>query len=254
MPALGRRRIGAAARDAPFEPTKSESITYDAVVFDIDGTLWNASSASAKGWNLGLKSLGMHQRVTAEQMESVAGNTYERCVDILPPGERAKHPELLNVLNKFETEVVTTDGGKFYDGVVDGIIRLAHDYRIFLISNCQEWYLSLFLQSSQLGPALSGADCHGVLSLSKDEMLARMRRNHSLKNPVYVGDTASDAKAAALAGIAFIHVTWGFGKPEGAARTVHSFAELLDCLKGTTDRNGSNKTVHPTSQNSTRRG
>ena len=206
-------------------------MTYDAVIFDIDGTLWNASSASAKGWNLALESLGLHQRVTAEQIESVTGNTYERCVDILLPGESTKHPELLNLLNKYETGVVTTDGGKFYDGVVNGIIRLAQDYRVFLISNCQEWYLNLFLQFSQLGPALSGADCHGRLGLSKDEMLTRMRRDHSLKNPVFVGDSASDERAAALAGLTFIHVAWGFGQPEGPTRTVHSFGELLECLE-----------------------
>ena len=210
---------------------ESENMTYDAVIFDIDGTLWNASSANAKGWNLGLEELGMHQRVNAKQIESVSGNTYERCMDILLPGERINHPELLYVFTKHETRVVATDGGVFYNGVVRGIIRLAQDYRVFLVSNCPEWYLNLFLQFSQLGPVLSGVDCHGMSGLPKDEMLRRITRDHSLKNPVYVGDTANDEKAAALAGITFIHVAWGFGKPKGAPRSVRSFTELLDCLK-----------------------
>jgi len=111
----------------------------DAVIFDIDGTLWNATSANAKGWNLGLEELGMHQRVTARQIESVSGNTYEECMDMLLPGERINHPELLYVFTTHETAMVAADGGVFYDGVISGITRLAQDHRIFLVSNCPEW-------------------------------------------------------------------------------------------------------------------
>jgi phosphoglycolate phosphatase len=100
-----------------------------------------------------------------------------------------------------------------------------------LVSNCPEWYLNLFLEFSQLGPVLSGVDCHGMSGLPKEAMFRRLIRDHSLKNPVYIGDTASDEGAAALAGITFIHVAWGFGKPEGAPRSVRSFTELLDYLK-----------------------
>jgi len=216
---------------------ESEDMIYDAVIFDIDGTLWNATSANAKGWNLGLEELGMVQRVTGGQIESVSGNTYERCMDILLPGERINHPELLSVFTKHETRVVATDGGMFYDGVLSGIIRLAQEYRIFLVSNCPSWYLDLFLQFSRLGPVLSGVDCHGRSGLPKDEMLTRMTRDHALRNPLYVGDTATDEKAAASAGITFVHAAWGFGKPEGTSRSVGSFAELVDCLGRTGDEN-----------------
>jgi phosphoglycolate phosphatase len=204
---------------------------YDAIIFDIDGTIWNASSASAKGWNLGLESLGMYQRVTAGQMESVAGNTYEKCVDILLPGERTKRPELVKVLNQHETTVVSEDGGEFYKGAINGITQLAHSYRVFLVSNCQEWYLNLFLGFSHLAAVFTGFDCHGKSGLPKHEMLARMTRDYSLKNPLYVGDTASDETAAALVGISFIHAAWGFGKPEGKVAFANSFHDLLSYIE-----------------------
>jgi phosphoglycolate phosphatase len=206
-------------------------MTCDAVIFDIDGTLWNASSASAKGWNLGLESMGIGQRITAGQLESVAGHPFESCIDLLLPGRKEEHPGLLDLLDSCETKVVAQDGGDFYRGVIDGITRLSLDCRVFLVSNCQEWYLNLFLQFSRLGPVLSGVDCHGMSLLPKDRMLARMKRTFSLQKPVYIGDTAGDEKAAASADIAFIHAAWGFGKPEGKPKTARSFAELLDCLK-----------------------
>jgi phosphoglycolate phosphatase len=205
-------------------------MTIDALMFDIDGTLWNASSASAKGWNLGLAKLGIVREVTAEQIEMVAGNPYEKCIDILLPGLRSGYPRLLDALNDCETEIVGSDGGEFYDGVIEGITQLANSYRLFLVSNCQEWYLNLFLDFSGLRPVLSGFDCHGMSGLPKNEMLSKMKRTHSLTNPVYIGDTAVDERAAELAGITFMHAAWGFGSPEGKPEDVNSFAELMDCL------------------------
>jgi phosphoglycolate phosphatase len=206
---------------------------YDAVIFDIDGTLWNATSANAKGWNLGLEELGMPQRVTPAQIESVSGNPYELCLDMLLPGERTNHPELLQIFITHETRVVAADGGVFYDGALSGVIQLSQDYRIFLISNCPDWYLSLFLKFSQLRPVLSDVDCFGMSHVPKDKMIRNMVRGHCLKNPVYVGDTANDETAAALAGVDFIHVAWGFGRPERDSKSVHSFAKLLEVLRET---------------------
>ena len=229
-------------------------MTHDALIFDIDGTLWNASSASAKGWNLGLAKLGVDRTVSAEQIGMVAGNPYEKCVDILLPGLRACYPELLNTLNICEIEAVRSDGGEFFDGVVEGIIRLAGEYKVYLMSNCQEWYLQLFLELSGLKPILSGVDCYGMSGLPKNEMLSRMKRDHSLTRPVYIGDTASDEKAAELEGFDFILVSWGFGKPEGNPETVESFAELLNHLRKKRNADTSNQAVRPTWQNDAPRG
>ena len=205
---------------------------HDAVIFDIDGTLWNACRASAAGWNAGLAKLGIDGKVGPEQIRSVAGKPYEECVDILLPGLKVKYPALLPTLNDCETEAVQSSGGEFFDGVIDGIQALAGESKVFLVSNCQEWYLNLFLGFSGLKPALAGFDCHGLSSLPKNEMLSRIKSHHSLHHPVYVGDTAGDEAAAKSAGIEFVHVAWGFGDSEGAAKTVGSFTELLDYLRG----------------------
>lgn len=200
---------------------------YDALIFDIDGTLWNASPASAKGWTRGLEKLGIDRTISAEQIERVAGHPYAQCVDILLPELRVQYPTLLNTLNDCETEVVTAEGGKFYDGVIDGLLHLARSYKVFLVSNCQEWYLNLFLDFSGFRAMLAGVDCHGLSGLPKHDMLVRIKREHALRNAVYIGDTAGDEAAAKLANLAFVYVSWGFGTPEGKPRTVNSFAELL---------------------------
>jgi phosphoglycolate phosphatase len=73
---------------------------HDSLIFDVDGTLWNACKASAKGWNLALKELGINKTITPQQIESVAGNPFEQCIETLLPGLQQKYPQLLELLNQ----------------------------------------------------------------------------------------------------------------------------------------------------------
>lgn len=202
----------------------------DAVVFDIDGTLWNASGSSARGWNRALAQLGIKGNVSAEQIAMVAGNPYEKCVDTLLPGMRAANPKLLETLSACERTSVERDGGVIFDGALEAVAQLAGDHEVFLVSNCQDWYLELFLRFSGLGPLLSGVDCNGRSGLAKSEMLLRMKHAHSWASPVYVGDTASDEAATESANMTYVHVSWGFGQPKGTPTIVNSFAELVSSL------------------------
>ncbi len=183
---------------------------YDAIIFDIDGTLWNACEASAQGWNEGLARLRIDARVTASQIQGVAGRPYEECVRLLLP-EQLHHPELLATLNESEREIVGKEGGQFYEGVQEGIRTLAQYSPIFLVSNCQEWYLTLFLQYSGFQPVVKYADCHGKSGLSKHHMLLNLKRKFLFTSPVYVGDTQGDAHAAEQASMDFLHAGYGFG-------------------------------------------
>jgi phosphoglycolate phosphatase len=205
---------------------------YDAVIFDIDGTLWDASPVSADGWNSGLAELGIDRRVSTAGIRSVTGNPYEVCVDILLPGLRLDYPGLVQTLNDCEMAAIKSRGGEFFDGAIEGIRGLSPDFKIFLMSNCQEWYLDLFLGFSGIAPLLTGFDCYGASGLPKDRMLRRMKETYRLGDPVYVGDTAGDETGARLAGIGFIHVSWGFGQPEGDTKSVGSFRELVEYLRG----------------------
>jgi len=126
----------------------------------------------------------------------VSGIPFELCVEALLPGLTTRHPELLDTLSGCEQAVVERDGGEFYEGAVETVTRLSHDFPVFLVSNCQEWYLRLFLDFSGLGPVLDGCDCHSRSGKPKSEMLADVKRSKSLSAPVYIGDTPADAAAA----------------------------------------------------------
>ena len=57
-----------------------------------------------------------------------------------------------------------------------------------------------------------------------------MVEKHGLKNPVYVGDTALDAKSAAQAGVPFIHANYGFGQVEDAPQ-LEALADLPELAR-----------------------
>ncbi|MFA6376809.1 MAG: HAD-IA family hydrolase [Candidatus Paceibacterota bacterium] len=209
----------------------------DAIIFDIDGTLWNACAATAKGWNDGLEKLGIKKIIFPLQIENLAGKTQEEAVNILFPGLYGTYPNLVETLDICESDAIRTQGGMFYGGVIDGIKKLASHYKIFIVSNCTDWYVRVFLDFSKFEPVISGFDCNGMSGLPKNEMLARMRKDFSLENPVYVGDTASDEEATRSAGMDFVYVSYGFGKPKGNPKTFDSFADLVGYFTENMSRN-----------------
>lgn len=203
-------------------------MSYDALIFDLDGTLWDASAATAKGWTSALEKLGLKRAVTGKEIQSVSGKPYEECVDVLLPDLRDQIPDLANALNPFEKEAIERDSGVFYEGVLEGIRKLSENYKIFLVSNCQDWYMHTFLHFSGLAPVLSGVDCNGFSGLPKGEMLRRMKTQYSLKNPIYIGDTSGDENATRRADMGFAHVSYGFGTAEFALLRFDSFSELVE--------------------------
>lgn len=95
-------------------------------------------------------------------------------------------------------------GGQIYAHVVDGIPRLRQDYKIFLVSNCQKWYLDAFFKHSQLRDLFDDVLCLGESGRTKKDNISEMVRRNALKNAVYIGDTHWDQEAAFYSGVKFI--------------------------------------------------
>jgi phosphoglycolate phosphatase len=212
-------------------PFEIEPSMYDAIIFDVDGTLWNASQGSAEGWNTGLAKLDCDRKVTSMDIERVAGRPFEECVEVLLPRLKQQHADLLSFLDAAEIEAVKQAGGTFYDGVIEGIGQLARSRKVFLVSNCQGWYMRVFLEFAGIESVLAGYDCHGMSGESKASMLTKLQLDHSFVRPVYVGDTGGDEVAAHEAGMDFIQVSYGFGTVSADAMTFNSFPALLEFLE-----------------------
>lgn len=186
---------------------------YDSLIFDLDGTLWNVNESCTDAWNDVLESIGSERRITIEEMNSATGKPMEDIMKMLLPANGYDHQELYRLLNSREEELIGRKGTYLYPGMMEEMERLSRHFRLFLVSNCQEWYLLRFLDYSGAGRFLSGWDCYGSSGLEKHLMISKIKERNNIINAVYIGDTVLDRDSAVLSGTDFVQVTYGFGRP-----------------------------------------
>lgn len=200
---------------------------FDALAFDLDGTLWDATAACAQGWNDGLAALQINRSITVADLKTVTGRPIQECVQTLLPVEFEQYPALIPTIRSCEKIALKNRGGQIYDGLAVTLGRLARRFDLFLASNCQDWYLELFWKFSNCRQYFRGADCHGRSGLSKPEMLVKLKQEYGWATPVYVGDTVWDEFAARDAGYAFVYAAYGFGSVKQPDFTINSLPELV---------------------------
>lgn len=203
-------------------------MTYDALIFDLDGTLWDAAAASTHGWNQALEKLGRSTRVTVEGIRSVSGTPFHQCVATLLPELHPADESVIEFIDEHERLGIEQIGGELYPGVAEGLGALAERYPLFLVSNCPDWYLEAFFRISRLRDRFAGWDCHGASGLDKASMLGRLRDEFGLDHPVYVGDTQGDHQAADSALMDFVFASYGFGRVSAASFSFPTFADLTE--------------------------
>lgn len=199
---------------------------FDALVFDLDGTLWDVTEACAAGWNDSLHSLGIAKTVTGDDIRRVVGKPTPVCIELLLPEETEYHQKILELLGNFEEAAIKKQGGKFYESLPETLEALSGRYDLYLVSNCQRWYLDLFFELSGVRRFFKGSDCFGNSQRNKTEMLQNLKEEHGFIQPAYVGDTDLDEESARKAGYAFIHAAYGFGRAKNPDQVINSLKEL----------------------------
>lgn len=198
-----------------------------ALIFDLDGTLWDAAAASTRGWNLALQRMGVSFRVTVDDIRSVSGRPFDQCVETLLPELGPPTDAVLSLLEVHERREIERAGGVLYEGAADGLRELATVYRLFLVSNCPDWYLDAFFRASGLRECFTGWDCHGSSGKGKSRMLLDISQRYRLERVLYVGDTQGDWEAAEEARVEFVYVRYGFGGVGSASLSFDTFGELV---------------------------
>ncbi|MCP4405438.1 MAG: HAD family hydrolase [bacterium] len=202
---------------------------YDAIIFDVDGTLWNATAATAQGLEQALRELGLSTSpITAADVERVTGNPIDVCVKAwLPHVPESTFPTLIPLFASCEQAIVEREGGQFYEGVQAGLRTLASRFSLYLVSNCQHRYLDGFLAHCQARSCLKDWDCFGLSQCSKQDMLITMQQKHAIQNGIYIGDTRGDHQAATGAHLDFGYAQYGFGEIADYTPRFPSFQHLL---------------------------
>ena len=89
-----------------------------AVIFDVDGTLWDAVSVITESWNQTIRRFPeVKSVITEEQMRGMMGKTMDEFAALFPEVEEKRAKEILACCCKEEIAYLHTHPGKLYPGV-----------------------------------------------------------------------------------------------------------------------------------------
>ena len=204
------------------------------VIFDLDGTLWDARQPVAESWTMYLQNETDHDiTLTAEDIGRNMGKTMTEIADdtfgMIPVPERY---EVSHGCEVFENEYITEHGAELYDGVEDVLKALKEKgIKLAVVSNCQEGYVKAFLDSMDMWKYFDDYEEWGRSGLSKADNIRLVMERNGEDRGVYVGDIQKDADSSHEAGVPIIWAAYGFGKIADAEGVIESFRELPDALE-----------------------
>lgn len=198
-----------------------------AILFDLDGTLWNSSAGVAKAWNEGMRRLGEKgKELSAEQTLAYMGLPMDEIARRLFPNDPSeKAMEKLSLCTALENEVLARSGGVLYEGLEECLQALRPDFFIGIVSNCQAGYIEAFLKAHHLEDAFDDHLCWADTKADKEVTIEKMVQKHDLGPVLYIGDIQKDADSSAKAGVDFAFASWGFGDVPDAYH-LESLAQL----------------------------
>lgn len=198
---------------------------YDALIFDMDGTLWDAVDSYCRVWNVTFTEMGFDLTISRERLVECMGMTigdiFSRLVTIPVDKER-----FLKLLDRNEELLMPVLGGTLYSGVRKWLPELAKRYPLFMASNCGSLGLINFLSFTGLSKYFTDTITYGQTLRDKDYNIRLLADRHALSNPIYIGDTNGDCNAAHRAGVDMMHAAYGFGIAPEAEYHAASFEDV----------------------------
>ena len=209
---------------------------YQAIIFDLDGTLLNTLEDLMDSVNFALRQFRMPER-SLEQIRRSVGNGVRRLMELSVP-EGLQNPEFEEVFQAFQTRYPKPCNEKtqIYPGIALLLQRLkARGIKMAIVSNkyheavqeLKEMYFKEYL-------SVAIGEKEGIRKKpAPDTVIEALRELEITKEQaVYVGDSDVDLKTAANSGTDCLSVTWGFRTKEelleaGATVMINDPEEIL---------------------------
>lgn len=208
----------------------------DAIILDVDGTLWDTTGLAAEVWTRAASDCGFTDKViTANQLKQLFGKPMDVIVNTIFPGiDSDTADRIFQLCCDYEEEMLNQlEEDLTYEGVVETIRNCP--LPVAIVSNCQSGYIEQFMENTDTTACVVDTECFGNTGEGKAENIRRVVARNGWKHPVYVGDTAGDLQACQEAGVPFIWCSYGFGAvdPRDTLAVVDAFPEVLDVVNYT---------------------
>lgn len=184
----------------------------DSLIFDIDGTLWDAVDTYTLSWNEVFDELGIDITIQRADLAKMIGWEGKKIKAAIMPGlGDDQRDDIYRLVNDKRRKLLPASGGRLYNGVKEGLGLLSQKYRLFILSNCAEGIIRIFIDWAGINEHITDELAYGVNLMPKHHNIKLLSDKHQLKNPVYIGDTAGDGEQSRLAGIPYVFMSYGFG-------------------------------------------
>ena len=204
------------------------SLNPDSLIFDMDGTLWDAVQTYTDAWNLFFERNEMARRTSKEELDGLMGMEEAQFLKIMlpefSPDSRKKHYEQIVDL---QYELIDHQGGHIYEGVLEGLDRLSKKYSLFIVSNCPKHTIEHFMRFAGIQDLIADSLAHGQNHRPKHENIRELIRRHALKKALYIGDTEGDRIQSEKASVPFVFMEYGFGHATGFHQSFNSFGDFV---------------------------
>ncbi|MCD9854111.1 HAD family hydrolase [Epilithonimonas sp. JDS] len=200
----------------------------DSLIFDLDGTLWDASETVVRAFNDSILEIGFDINLNALDIRNFSGmkmdDIFAQHFNFIPKEKLQNFETIYSIREK---KYLNESGGRLFPQVRETLEKLSKTHRLFIVSNCLSGYIESFLDFYDLNPYFEDFECFGNRGLPKDENIRLIVTRNELQNPVYIGDTIWDKESSEKAGVDFIYAAYGFGKIENAEYQIENFEDLL---------------------------
>lgn len=202
----------------------------DSIIFDVDGTLWDSTDIVAKAWTEVIQQkTDLDMIITAEKLHGLFGQILpDIAKQIFTEETTERQLELINMCCDEEHRALLLTPPDPFPGMEETLAELSKKYKLYMVSNCEAGYIEVFLEATGFAPYFQGHLCPGDTGNAKASNILQIIREHNLKSPVYVGDTAGDYKATKEAQIPFVFASYGFGDVENPDYIIKKPTDLLE--------------------------
>lgn len=199
-----------------------------AILFDLDGTLWDSAKQVAESWNLALEDYPeISLRFTTKMVRQSMGRVLEEIAEMwFPELSRERREEIIRHATEVELDYLRTHPGKLFPKTRSTLAALNKTYELYVVSNCQVGYIEGFFEGTGLQKYFIDSECAGRTGKPKADNIRLVMERNGLTRCLYVGDTQKDCDAADGAGIPFVHAAFGFGQIDRVVPRLEAFGEL----------------------------
>ncbi|MBR4889409.1 MAG: HAD family hydrolase [Clostridia bacterium] len=206
-------------------------MTFDSLIFDMDGTLWNTVPEIIASWKETIARLSLPMPEGMDELQKLFGLNEKDVADALFPA--LPEEERINIVQKCsadERSYLITHGTTIYPRLVEVLEKLSKRFRLFIVSNCSYGYIETFFEIFGTEKYFEDFEHFGRTGLKKGQNIKLLCERNGLRAPAYVGDTVWDADACEEAGVPFIYASYGLGEADASDRACMVLKEFVDLL------------------------